>query len=79
MGWTMTPWEYHLLTLQEMTEDKYGEKETPKNEKYWNTYWWFNESTKATIACIRELLQYCNNAEVAEKAWLLLDKMEVGE
>lgn len=79
MGWKMRPYEHHITRLQEIIEEHYGLQETPKNERAWNTYWWFNDTTEAMRLCIRELLEYCNNSEVAEKAWLLLDSVEVGE
>jgi hypothetical protein len=73
------PLQHHLGNLQVLIEgNRYPEESWPY-KNYWNTYDWFDNTIEDMRLSMRELLQHCNNAEVAEKAWKVLDMLEVGE
>lgn len=73
------PQVYHDWTIQEMYDELYGKKETEASRRHWASIEWYHDTVEAMRVSMRELLQHCNNAEVAEKAWKVLDMVEVGE
>ena len=75
----MSPIKHHLDNLQDLIEGNRYHEESPEFSKYWNTYAWFEQTIDDMRLSMRELLQHCNNADVAEKAWKVLDMLEVGE
>lgn len=78
----MSPIKHHLDNLQDLIEGNRYHDDSPefsKYWKYWHTYAWFEQTIEDMRLSMRELLQHCNNADVAEKAWKVLDMLEVGE
>lgn len=73
------PLQHHLGNLQVLIEGNRYPEDSWLYENYWNTYDWFDNTIEDMRLSMRELLQHCNNAEVAEKAWKVLDMLEVGE
>lgn len=73
------PQVYHDWTIQEMYDELYGKKETETSQRHWASIEWYHDTVEELRVTVRELLQHCNNGEVAEKAWKVLDKVEVGE
>ena len=67
----MKPYEMHLVRA----DKGLGYSESARIE----SYNWVADNFLEMRNTIRELLQHCNNADVAEKAWQLLDIIEVGE
>ena len=66
-------YEEALDEVQWLIEKRVGRNND--DDPTWETYWTLVNGYEATVECIRELLQYCNHAETAEKAYQLLDKM----
>jgi len=73
------PMHQNMGNLQDLIEGYHYDEDSYSAEKYWRTYDWFEQTIESMRLSMRELLQHCNNAEVAEKAWKVLDKLEVGE
>ena len=73
------PQVYHDWTIQEMYDELYGKKETEDSRRHWASIEWYHDTVEAMRVSMRELLQHCNNTDVAEKAWKVLDMLEVGE
>lgn len=73
------PLQHHLGNLQVLIEGNRYPEDSWSYKNYWNTYDWFDNTIEDMRLSMRELLQHCNNAEVAEKAWKVLDMLEVGE
>ena len=73
------PQVYHDWTVQEMYDELHGKERTEDSRRHWASIEWYHDTVEAMRVSMRELLQHCNNADVAEKAWKVLDAVEVGE
>lgn len=73
------PLQHHLGNLQVLIEGNRYPEDSWSYKNYWNTYDWFDNTIEDMRLSMRELLQHCNNTDVAEKAWKVLDMLEVGE
>jgi len=67
-------YEEALDEVQWLIEKRVGRNN--HDDPTWETYWTLVNGYEAIHACICELIRHCNNAEVAEKAHQLLQKME---
>lgn len=75
----MSPIKHHLDNLQDLIEGNRYHEDSPEFSKYWHTYTWFEQTIEDMRLSMRDMLQHCNNTDVAEKAWKVLDMLEVGE
>lgn len=62
-----------MNNVQDMIDSRVGNNH---DHPLWDTFWYLDESHKACVECIKDLLQHCNHVETAENAWRLLDVLE---
>lgn len=75
----MKPQLHHFAIMERAILERREYIDARLSQHELDTVVWYDNMVEDMRLIIRELLQYCNNTEVAQKAWKLLDIVEVGE